>query len=122
MADLSIVEFGVYGFFAYVSMLMLILSVVKPPQDEKSHAIVRGLYLIPGIIAAFVIAASGETIVLADMTNTIVDLNTTSVWTETIFQNVELQNPVWVTFHGMLGIVMLFYVILQMVTLFTKIR
>ncbi len=122
MADLSIIEFAVYGFFAYTSMLMLILSVVVKVPDEKSHAIVRGMYLIPGIIASFVIAASGQTIVLADITNTIIDLNTTSVWTEAVFNVIELQNPIWVVFHWMLGIVMIVYVILQMVTLFTKVK
>ncbi len=122
MADLSIIEFGVYGFFAYTSMLMLIISVVKTPPDAKSHAIVRGMYLIPGIIASFIIASSGETIIMADITNTIIDLNTTSVWTEAVFNVIELQNPIWLTFHGLLGIVMTVYVILQMVTLFTKIK
>ena len=122
MADLSIIEFAVYGFFAYTSMLMLILSIVKDVPTEKNYAIVRGIYLIPGIISAFIIAASGETIILADITNIIIDLNTTSVWTETIFNVIELQNPIWLTFHGMLGIVMIVYVILQMVTLFTKLK
>ncbi len=122
MADLSIIEFGVYGFFAYTSMLMLILSIVKEVPTEKNYAIVRGIYLIPGIISAFIIAASGETIILADITNTIIDLNTTSVWSETIFNVIQLQNPIWLTFHGMLGIVMIVYVILQMVTLFTKLK
>ena len=122
MADLSIIEFGVYGFFAYTSMLMLIISVVKAVPDEKSHAIIRGVYLIPGIIAAFVIASSEQTIILSDVTNTIIDLNTTSVWTETIFNVIELQNPVWVTFHWLLGIVMIVYVFLQIITLLTKIK
>jgi len=122
MADLSIIEFAVYGFFAYTSMLMLILSVVIKVPDEKSHAIVRGVYLVPGIIAAFVIASSEQTIILSDVTNTIIDLNTTSVWTETIFNVIELQNPVWVTFHYLIGIVMIVYVFLQMITLLTKIK
>ena len=122
MADLSIIEFAVYGFFAYTSMLMLILSVVIKVPDEKSHAIVRGMYLIPGIIASFVIASSEQTIILSDVTNTIIDLNTTSVWTEAVFNVIELQNPIWVTFHWLLGIVMIVYVVLQMLTLFTKIK
>ena len=122
MADLSIIEFGVYGFFAYTSMLMLIVSIVKEAPAEKSHAIVRSIYIIPGIISAFIIASSGETIILADITNTIVDLNTTSVWTEAVFNVIELQNPIWLTFHGMLAIVMIVYMILQMVTLFTKLK
>ena len=122
MAELSIIEFGVYGFFAYTSMLMLIISVVKETPDTKAHSIVRGMYLIPGIIAAFVIAASGENIIISDITNIIVDLNTTNAWSETITNITPLQNPIWVTFHGMLGIIMIVYVIIQMLLLFTKLK
>ncbi len=122
MADLSIIEFGVYGFFAYTSMLMLIISVVKAVPDEKSYAIIRAVYLLPGIIASFIIASSEQTIILADVTNTIIDLNTTSVWTEAVFNVIELQNPVWVTFHYLIGIVMIVYVFLQIITLLTKIK
>ena len=122
MADLSIIEFGVYGFFAYTSMLMLIISVVKAVPDEKSYAIIRAVYLLPGIIASFIIASSEQTIILADVTNTIIDLNTTSVWTEAVFNVIELQNPIWVTFHYLIGIVMIVYVFLQIITLLTKIK
>ena len=122
MAELSIIEWGVYGFFAYTSMLMLIISVVKETPDTKSHSIVRATYLIPGIIAALIIAASGENIIISDVTNTIIDLNTTNVWTETIRDITPLQNPIWVTFHGMLGIIMIVYVIIQVLYLFTKLK
>jgi len=122
MVDLSIIEFVVYGFFAYSSALMLILQVLKEAPSEKSHSIVRSIYLIPGIIASFVIASSGINIVSQNITNTILAVNTTEVFTETIATQIVLQNPVWVTFHYLIGIIMIVYVFLQVITLFTKLK
>jgi len=122
MADLSIIEFVVYGLIGYSSMLMLIIQTVKQVPDEKSGSIIRSVYLIPGIIACLIIAGSGDSIVTQDVTNTIVAVNTTEVFTETITSNVALQNAVWITFHYLLAIIMIVYVILQILTLFTKIR
>jgi hypothetical protein len=122
MADISIIEFIVYGLIGYSSILMLIITTVKEVPTERSGSIVRAVYLIPGIIACLIIAGSGDTIVTSDFTNTIVDLNATTVWTESISSEISLQNPIWVTFHYLLAIVMIVYVILQVLTLFTKIK
>jgi hypothetical protein len=122
MADLSIIEFIVYGLIGYTGMLMLIIQVIKEAPSEKSYAIVRSIYLISSIIAVLIIAGSGDSIVTNDYTNTIVDLNTTTVWTETISSTIELQNPIWITFHYLMAVVMIVYVILQAVTLFTKLK
>jgi hypothetical protein len=122
MADISIIEFIVYGLIGYSSILMLIITTVKEVPTERSGSIVRAVYLIPGIIACLIIAGSGDTIVTSDFTNTIVDLNATTVWTESISSEISLQNPIWVTFHYLLAIVMIVYVILQILTLFTKIK
>lgn len=122
MADLSVIEFGVYGFVAYASVLMLIIQTVKQVPDEKSGSIIRSVYLIPGIIACLIIAGSGEFIIVQDITNTIIDLNTTTIWTEDVDNSIRLQNPIWVTFHYLLAMVLLVYVVIQILTLFTKIK
>ena len=122
MADLSIIEFIVYGFIAYVSVLMLIITTVKQVPTESSGSIVRAVYLIPGIIACMIIAGGGDTIITSDFTNVIRDLNTTTVWTESITSEIQLQNPIWITFHYLLAIVLTVYVILQVLTLFTKVK
>ena len=116
MAVLSILEWGVYGFFAYSSMLMLIISTIKEIPMTKSLSIARCIYLIPGIICSFIIAVSGDKIIFNTLTTT--SLNTTEVWVE---NNVlTLQDPVWLLVHMMIGIVLVVYVITQVLVLFTK--
>lgn len=126
MADISIIEFAVYGFITYTSLLMLIISTIKEVPTEKSGSIVRGIWLIPGLICAFILASSGINIITENTTtsNTITSLNTTEVWTEVVSTNslIELQNPVWVTVHVLIFTVLLIYIILQILTLFTKIK
>lgn len=122
MADLSLVEFIVYGFFAYSGMLMLILQVIKEAPSEKSHSIIRSIYLIPCVVAAFLIGSSGDTLVVQDFTNTIIAVNTTEHFTEDINATITLQAATWLTFHFFLGIIMLVYVFTQLITLFTKIK
>jgi hypothetical protein len=122
MADLSILEFGVYGLITYSSLLMLIISTIKEVPTERSGSVLRGIWLVPGIICAFILSSSGIIIVTSDVTNTIVAVNTTEVWTETISSSISLQNPIWVTVHMLIFFVLIVYVIIQVLTLFTKIK
>lgn len=129
---LSIIEFGIYGFVCYTSLLMLIISAVKEVPTGRSQSIVRAMFLIPGIFCAFIIAGSGvdinletnnETFTLnetiynstGDITFT-TDQNSTTTTTNTI----TLVDPIWATFHMMIAFVLLVYVVLQMLILFTK--
>ena len=124
MSDISLAEFIVYGFVAYSSLLMLIISVVKEIPTTKSLAIARSIFLIPGMVAAGVLASSGVNIQVASVTtsNLIKSINTTQTWTETTSQinNIVLQSPVWQMFHVLIFLVLLVYVITQMLNLFTK--
>jgi len=119
MGDLSIIEFGVYGFIVYSSMLMLIISVIKDVPTTKNLAISRAVWLIPAVVLAFVLSSSTGTITT---TNTIVSLNTTEVFVETISQRIVLLDPIWVLVHLMFGFVLIIYIIIQLLTLFTKIE
>ena len=121
MPDTSILEFFVYGFITYSSLLMLIISTVKDVPSEKSGSIVRGIWLIPGIICAFLLASAGPNIIIQDNTNTITSVNTTEVWVEENHAVFELQNPIWVSVHLLIMLILIVYVALQMLTLFTKI-
>lgn len=125
MADISVIEFILYGFLAYVSMLMLIISTVKEVPSGKNHSIVRVVFLTPGAIAALVLANSGINIDMETSTinNTIVNLNTTEVYTETIAttSNFVLQNPAWVTMHFLIFAVLIVYMITQVLILLTKV-
>lgn len=124
MSSISLAEFIVYGFVAYSSLLMLIISVVKEIPTTKSLAIARSIFLIPGMVAAGILASSGVNIQVASVatSNLIRSINTTQTWSETTTQinNMVLQNPVWVMFHWLIFSTLLVYVATQILTLFTK--
>ena len=126
MGDLSLIEWAVYGLIAYSSMLMLIISTQRtmPARSSSSAEIIRAVYLLPGMICAGVLAATGVNITLdtTDTFNTITDLNTTEVWTEETLKTSTfvLVNPVWIFVHIMIFLVILAYVIQQMMILLTK--
>lgn len=120
MSDISIVEWGVYGFVAYSSLLMLIISVIKEVPMTKSLSIVRAIYLIPGMICAGLLSGSGVNIITNLTTTTTRNVNTTEVWTETINQQIPLQNDVWILVHLMIFLVLFFYVVQHLLILFTK--
>jgi succinate dehydrogenase/fumarate reductase cytochrome b subunit len=113
-------EFGVYGLITYSSILMLIISVIKEIPDTKSGAVSRAIFLLPGAICALILAFSGEVIVTSATTNTIVALNTTEAWTETIASTITLQNPIWVSVHFLFFIVIVVHMLNQVVNLITR--
>lgn len=126
MADISLVEFIVFGLIAYSSILMLIISmIIKPPAATNKLTLIRSAYMIPGIIAAIILAGSGVNVITNDQTttNTIVAVNQSEVFTESynIQQQIVLQNPVWVSFHFLLAIVMSIYVIQQILMLLASV-
>ncbi len=121
MADISIIEFGVYGFVAYSSILMLIISTIKEVPTTKALSIARSIYLIPGMIAAALLATVGPNITTTSVSNTITALNTSEVFQEVITTQTTIQNEVWAIFHYMLFIVLFVYVITQILILFTKV-
>jgi len=120
LAEISIIEFGVYAFIAYSGMLMLIISVIKEVPSTKALSIVRAIYLFPSIFAAGILAQISPTIVLPSVTNTILAVNTTEVFQETIDASIVIQSNVWITFHILLMLVMMIYVITQMLILLTR--
>jgi len=119
--SLSIIELIVYGLFAYSSMLVLIISINKEQPADKIPAIIRSIYLIPGIICAGVIATSGAIDIDTITTfNTITNLNSSEVWTEQTAQEIILQHDVWIAVHVMIMAVMTVYVIQQLSALIIK--
>ncbi len=103
-------------------MLVLITSINKTQPAGDKAAIIRSIYLIPGIICAAILASSGEDIGTVSVDNTIRNLNTTEVWTETVLQTVVLQNQAWIWVHFMIMFVLIAYVIQQVADLLIKYR
>jgi len=114
----------VYGTIAYASMLVLIISVIKEVPSTRVLAIARSIYLVPGMVAAAILASSGVNIQVANVatSNLIKSVNTTQTWTETTSQinNMVLQSPVWQMFHMLIFLVLLAYVATQIMNLFTN--
>jgi len=123
--SLSIIELIVYGLFAYSSMLVLITSINKEPPAGKTPAIIRSIYLIPGIICAAILALAGTTdigTVTIDLQNVIKNLNNTETWSETMTSTstIILQNEIWIIVHVMIMLVMIVYVIQHLLELIIK--
>ena len=117
MADLSIIEFGVYGFIAYSGLLMLIISTIRETPQTKSQSFARAMYLIPSIICAFLLASSGQVIALYDV---VIEVDDGSAGThsglnlnEHNHYTITLENSIWILVNFMVGIIMTFHVILQ---------
>jgi hypothetical protein len=101
-------------------MLMLIISTIKEVPTGKSLSIIRSIYLIPGLICAAILASSGVNIKIISSSEIMKNLNDTSTWSDTLNNQIVLQNPVWTTVHLLIFMVLLIYVITQILIFFTK--
>ena len=128
--DISLIEFIVYGIVGYTGIVLLIASAFRDTPTSKSQSIVRAMYLSISVIAIMVLSGSGLNITTDYHDSTVTEyvINGTSgdnITNSTISTNSTnkyiLNNPVWIPFHYMLAVVMLVYVILQILTLFTKV-
>ena len=127
MAEISLIELIVYSVITYTGVIGLIVSAFRTtPQNQADQSATRVIWLIPSIFTAFMLASSGAAINLEDTTVTSiqVNLNTTETWQETVTtsQTMTLVNPVWVTLHLLLFFILLIYVIINILTAFTRIR
>ena len=130
MGDISIIEFGVYGFLAYGSFLMLMISTIKEIPDGKSHSLSRVMYLIPGLIAALILAGSGVDILLDAETTTenkvelhpVTGNEITVANTSTHTSKVTLIEPVWILVHTMLFLILMVHVIINILSMLTKLN
>ena len=133
--NISLIEFLVYGGITYFSLAMLIITTIRNPTEKTRRlALVRAGYMFPGIICAIILAGSGVSIYLGDSTtttsntaiyevldntNAVVTLNSTVTETVAVSAEYVLQNPIWVMFHYMLALVMISFVFIQVLTMFT---
>lgn len=125
MATISILEFIVYGLIAYSSVLMLIISTIKRVPAETITDLTRNIWFLPGIFCLFIMSQAGVDILVTSSTTTEDVMNSSSLTlltnsTTTHQEKIELQNPVWITIHIMLFLVMIVYVITNLVQVLTK--
>lgn len=131
MTDLSVVEFGVYGFIELASLLMLIIMAVKEPPMKSKMAIARSIFLIPGMLCAALLASSGNHIDMQNVTTNIITKNfnattnaklTNSTTTSTVTSQITLQDRSWLMVHMLIFFVLLIYIVLQLLNLFIDYR
>jgi hypothetical protein len=122
--DYSVIEFAVYGFFAYGSMLMLMISMIKEMPVTRSLSIVRCMYAIPGLFSAIILSGFGTKIIfpITNTNSTILSFNTTEYFYANATMTTEniLMNPVWTYFHGLLAAILIVFVIFQILQLLTN--
>lgn len=123
MSDISIIEFGVYGLVCYTGVIMLIISAFRETPSGISQSVTRSIWLIPSIIAAFMLASAGADIYLSSETvtrETLDSNNQVVTLTEVTTDKITLLQPVWVTLHFLFFIVMVIYLMMNILTLFIK--
>lgn len=130
--EISLLEFIVYGIFAYGSLVMLLISTqLREPPTVRSGSIVRAMWFIPGVICNFILMGSGlgitterPAIILGNttITNETNQIVFTEITNSTIIQPAmfTLQNPIWPVVHLLFGLTLIAYIIFQMLYLFTK--
>lgn len=125
--NISILEFLVYGFFAYSSVAVLIWSIRdQPPPRTRQMTLIKSAYMLPGAICCLLLAGSGvfifldsgstEIITVYNGTDSSLITNSTTTITPA---SIELQNPVWQPLHYMLAAILMIFVFTQILQMFS---
>ena len=121
MSEVSIIELIVYGLIGYPAIIFLVGSSFQESSGTAGKiSVVKAIWIIVPIIAMYMLASAGALISIDTVTSTLINTNTTEVWTETVDRNITLVNPVWVTLHWMMFIVLILYFMWNMLRLFTQ--
>lgn len=125
LPDASLIEIIPPLVVELVGIIFLMATAIKEIPDTRANSIARSFFLIPAMIAAAYLAGTGLEIAGPTIltNNTIVNLNTTEVFTETTSQtqSISIANyPAWSLFHYMMFIILLVFVIRQVLIMVTK--
>lgn len=127
--DYSIIEFGVYAFFAYGSMLMLMITMIVEVPKTRAQTMARSMYAIPGIFSAVILSGFSPIITFSTtLTNsTTLAYNVSSgiaydrfAENATTVTTAMLGSSVWTYFHGMLAAILIVFVIFQILQMLTS--
>ncbi len=120
MSEVSIIELIVYALIGYPAIIFLVASSFKEDSGNNKISVVKAIWIIVPIIAIYMLASAGATIHIETIDSTLINVNTTEVWTESVERNIVLVNPVWITLHWLLFIVLVLYFMWNMLRLFTQ--
>ncbi len=128
MSEVSIIELIVYGLIGYPAIIFLIASSFKESTGTASKvSVVKAIWIIVPIIAMYMLASAGALIHLQDESSVTTigynvtngDILTNSTET-TPAKQISLVQPVWVTLHWMMFMVLILYFMWNMLRLFTQ--
>ena len=129
MADLSILEFIVYTVIGYSPLVFMMGYILTDKPATKSNSIMRVVYVMPGLIGVAMLASVGGFDVTIETTSTQSYLTAYNASTgmydsdDSWFENVTqantytLENPVWITFNGLLFVIYMLYIVINILNL-----
>jgi hypothetical protein len=127
MSEVSIIELIVYGLIGYPAIIFLIASSFKESSGTAKISVVKAVWIIVPIVAMYMLSSAGALISMSDeIAITTVSYNVTdnSIMTNstetTPARQISLVNPVWVTLHWMMFMVLVLYFMWNMLRLFTQ--
>lgn len=127
MSEVSIIELIVYALIGYPAIIFLVASSFKEDSGNNKISVVKAIWIIVPIIAMYMLASSGAQIDLKDSSTVstigynVTDGSILTNSTETFSaQQITLVNPVWITLHWLLFIVLVLYFMWNMLRLFTQ--
>ena len=121
MSEVSIIELIVYGLIGYPAIIFLIASSFKESSGTAKISVVKAVWIIVPIVAMYMLSSAGAQIDL--VTQTTLNYNVTSnllTSNSTTTDTITLVNPVWVTLHWMMFMVLVLYFMWNMLRLFTQ--
>ena len=121
MSEVSIIELIVYGLIGYPAIIFLIGSSFQESSGTAKISVVKAVWIIVPIVAMYMLSSAGAQIDL--VTQTTLNYNVTSnllTSNSTTTDTITLVNPVWVTLHWMMFMVLVLYFMWNMLRLFTQ--
>lgn len=126
MAEITLLEFIVYGLVGYTGIILLVASAFKDIPDTKSQSVIRSIWVLAPIFCMYMLANAGNPIWVNDgYTESVLTYNGTGDLitnsTNTVSgQSITLLQPVWVTLHLLFFFMLIIYFIWNMLQLLTK--
>lgn len=120
--DFSMIELIFYTIIELVSFGVLVVSVITPPQSTKKQAVMRAIFLIPGMIISGLLAQSFPQRIFSETIHgngTSTGINGTLVFSNMTQAGVTtLGNPaIFAMVHFLLFIVLALYIFWTLMTM-----
>jgi|APSaa5957512535_1039671.scaffolds.fasta_scaffold01088_2 hypothetical protein len=119
MADLSIIEFAVYGALGYGGLVILMISSLINPPTSTSLAGARSVWLMPSVLSMIMLMFISGIVPITEQSSTFTTVanDTSTVWTETGDVDIQiiLVNPIWGAIHFGFFLILILYIVQQIV-------